>query len=57
MDNNLNLSMTDLMDAWVTQQNYPVVTVEWSQAGQVTLTQHRFLTSDDGSADDSAPYG
>ena len=57
MSNNLDLNMTDLMDAWVTQQNYPVVTVEWTQAGQVTLTQRRFLTSDDGAAEDSAPYG
>ena len=57
VSNNLDLNMTDLMDAWVTQQNYPVVTVEWTQAGQVTLTQRRFLTSGDGAAEDSAPYG
>ncbi|XP_070178504.1 uncharacterized protein [Littorina saxatilis] len=56
MNHSLGLNLTELLDPWVTQKNYPVVMVHWTDAGQVTLTQERFLSSDP-STEDSAPYG
>ncbi|XP_067653154.1 aminopeptidase N-like [Haliotis asinina] len=53
----VHLNMTEIMDPWATQMNYPVVHVEVSP-GTVTLTQERFLTSGgDSSNPDSGKYG
>ncbi|XP_071098196.1 aminopeptidase Ey-like [Haliotis cracherodii] len=51
-ESNLNLNMTEVMDPWVTQMNYPVVNVVVA-ANEVTFTQQRFLVSgaEDGSQD------
>ncbi|XP_076438167.1 uncharacterized protein LOC143277263 isoform X2 [Babylonia areolata] len=58
-----SLSMTEVMEPWVTQMNFPVVDVDWTSGGQVTLTQRRFLSGGqsssggDGDSGDEAPFG
>ena len=32
-----------IMDTWILQMNYPTVNVEYSNAGQIKLTQSRYL--------------
>ncbi|KAL8588264.1 hypothetical protein ACOMHN_008567 [Nucella lapillus] len=51
--------MSEVMDAWVTQMGFPVVHVHWLTAGQVTLTQQRFLTigNEEDESSDQAAFG
>ncbi|XP_046350408.2 aminopeptidase Ey-like [Haliotis rufescens] len=55
--NSVDLDMTEIMDSWVTQMNYPVVHVTVG-SGTVTLTQERFLSSGGENPDqDAGKYG
>lgn len=55
--NSVDLDMTEIMDPWVTQMNYPVVHVAVG-SGTVTLTQERFLSSGGENPDqDAGKYG
>ena len=36
------------MDNWIEQMNYPVVDIEWVQAGRVRLSQKRYVENPNG---------
>lgn len=47
------------MDTWVLQMNYPIVNVEFTEEGKITLTQKRFVTNieQSNSKTPKSPYG
>ncbi|XP_053387121.1 aminopeptidase N-like [Mercenaria mercenaria] len=42
-ENNPITNVKEIMDTWTLQMNYPVVTVTQNRAGQITISQHRYL--------------
>ncbi|XP_046554047.1 aminopeptidase N-like [Haliotis rubra] len=55
--NSIMFNMTEIMDPWVTQMNYPVVNVA-VETGKITLTQQRFLVSGaENASQDTGAYG
>ncbi|XP_071098376.1 aminopeptidase N-like [Haliotis cracherodii] len=55
--NSVALNMTEIMDPWATQMNYPVVNVT-VETGKITLTQQRFLVSGaENASQDTGTYG
>ncbi|XP_025084007.1 aminopeptidase N-like [Pomacea canaliculata] len=50
------LTWQTLMDPWVTQMGYPVVSVKRNGTDKIVLTQERFVTSTDGTSDEGE-YG
>ena len=36
------------MDNWIEQMNYPVVDIEWAQAGRIRLSQKRYVENPNG---------
>ena len=44
---NQDIPVVDIMNTWILQMNYPVVTVTKSDSGNIQLHQERFLKSAD----------
>ncbi|XP_041373720.1 aminopeptidase N-like [Gigantopelta aegis] len=56
---NRPINMTDIMDNWVTQMNFPLVHVTRSRRGVIHVTQERYLGSpseQEKAVNDSSPY-
>ncbi|PSN55624.1 hypothetical protein C0J52_04058 [Blattella germanica] len=54
---NKDVNITQVMDTWTRQMNYPVVTAIHQPNGKVLLTQQRFLSDQDANATNDSPYG
>lgn len=59
MRDNFPMDIKGIMDTWMYQMNYPVITVSQSAAGQMKLTQDRFLNNprQAGNETHQSPYG
>ncbi|XP_048242735.1 aminopeptidase N-like isoform X1 [Haliotis rufescens] len=52
------INMTDIFEPWVTQMNYPLVTVRVTGPGTIHVRQERFLNNmSSNTTGDTAPYG
>jgi hypothetical protein len=54
IENSLVHNVKEVMDTWTLQMNYPVVKVTYNSAGQITISQHRYLQ--DYNATDPGKY-